>query len=60
MCAEIHDGQERCSTKGRIHVRKTNFAISKSLLRRTAGPYTGSKENQEPIDGKVRSLAEAV
>ncbi len=31
MLADIHDGQERCSTKGRIHVCKTNFAISKPL-----------------------------
>ena len=28
MRADIHDGQERCSTKGRIHVRKTNLTIS--------------------------------
>ena len=30
MRADIHDGQERCSTKGRIHVRKTNLTISKA------------------------------
>jgi hypothetical protein len=30
MRADIHDGQERCSTKGRIHVRKTNLTISKT------------------------------
>jgi hypothetical protein len=30
MCADIHDGQELCSTKGRIHLRKTNLTNSKA------------------------------
>jgi hypothetical protein len=30
MCADIHDGQELCSTKSRIHERKTNLTNSKA------------------------------
>lgn len=53
--ADIHDGQERCSAKGQLHVRKTNLTIYKPSCDPRPVHTTGPKSVMGGVAAKARS-----